>query len=109
MHGTLPEGRRPRGGDRVTRERLERYISMTRKAAASVTLTSDPGSHLYRAADDVLSMVGAYLSDAAAFAEKGRLVDAFACVNYAHGWLDAGARLGLYRVSGNRHLFTIDE
>ena len=42
------------------------------------------------------------------YAEKGDLVNAFAALNYAHGWLDAGARLGLFDVDGDNVLFTVD-
>ena len=42
-------------------------------------------------------------------AEKGDLVNAFASVNYAHGWLDAGARLGLFDVGLDDKLFTLAE
>jgi len=41
--------------------------------------------------------------------KKGDVVNAFACLNYAHGWLDAGARLGLFDVDGDNVLFTVDE
>ena len=52
-------------------------------------------------------MVERYLQDAQHFKEKGKIVDAFAALNYAHGWLDAGARLGLWDVHDSR-LFTKD-
>jgi hypothetical protein len=35
-------------------------------------------------------------------------VTAFAALNYAHGWLDAGARLGLFDVGKDNVLFTVD-
>jgi hypothetical protein len=35
-------------------------------------------------------------------------VNAFAALNYAHGWLDAGARLGLFDVDHDSTLFTVD-
>ena len=43
------------------------------------------------------------------FEEKGEQLTAFAALNYAHGWLDAGARLGLFDVDGDNELFTVDE
>ena len=39
--------------------------------------------------------------------KKENYVLAFAALNYAHGWLDAGARIGLFKVKDNR-LFTVD-
>ena len=35
-------------------------------------------------------------------------VNAFAALNYAHGWLDSGARIGLFDVKDSR-LFTVDD
>lgn len=53
-------------------------------------------------------MAKRYLSDAEHFEKKGELVTAFAALNYAHGWLDAGARVGLFDVGHDSSLFTID-
>ena len=41
--------------------------------------------------------------------EKGNYVLAFGALNYAHGWLDAGARLGLFDVDEDDQLFTLAE
>jgi hypothetical protein len=54
-------------------------------------------------------MAEAYFKDANHFFAEGDLVNAFACVNYAHGWLDAGARLGLFDVGRDDVLFTLSE
>ena len=59
------------------------------------------------AADDYLKMARAYFEDAEHFFETGDRINAFACVNYAHGWLDAGARLGLFDVGQDDQLFTL--
>ncbi len=57
--------------------------------------------------EDFLDMAARYFSDAKHFYSKNDMVNAFACLNYAHGWLDAGARLGLFDVHDSR-LFTVD-
>jgi hypothetical protein len=54
-------------------------------------------------------MAEAYFKDANHFFAEGDFVNAFACVNYAHGWLDAGARLGLFDVGRDDVLFTLSE
>ena len=51
-------------------------------------------------------MVENYLSDAKHFQQQGNFVDAFAALNYAHGWLDAGVRLDVFDVKDNK-FFTI--
>jgi hypothetical protein len=94
--------------DKIAEARLKKYIKITETALGSISVGSDDRSHLHRTAKDVVSMVEDYLSDAKRFFAHGAYVDAFACVNYAHGWLDAGARIGLYKVTKNRELFTID-
>ena len=59
-------------------------------------------------AEEVLDMAERYYSDAGHFKEKGDVVTAFAALNYAHGWLDCGARMGLFKVKDSR-LFTVDD
>jgi hypothetical protein len=54
-------------------------------------------------------MAVSYFEDAEHFKQKGDYVNAFACVNYAHGWLDCGARLGLFDVGEDDKLFTLYE
>ncbi|MBD3304297.1 DUF357 domain-containing protein [Candidatus Woesearchaeota archaeon] len=56
----------------------------------------------------VFDMAKRYFEDAKHFREKGDVVTAFAALNYAHGWLDAGARLGLFDVGRDSELFTVD-
>ncbi len=71
---------------------------------------SAPGrSHLHRLAADFLSMAKAYYDDATYFSSHGDEANALAAVNYAHGWLDAGARLGFFDVGGDDQLFTLAE
>ena len=40
------------------------------------------------------------------FQDKGDLVNSFAAINYAHGWLDSGVRLDVFDVKDDK-LFTI--
>jgi hypothetical protein len=76
-------------------ELLDRYLRLTGEAMARVTAAPPDRSFLRGAAQDFLTMAQAYLSDAKHFQEKGDLERALAAVSYAHGWLDAGVRLGL--------------
>jgi len=52
-------------------------------------------------------MVKCYLSDARHFESQGDFINAFAAINYAHGWMDSGARLGIFKVQDDK-LFTIE-
>ncbi len=79
----------------VTDEKLTEYLRITEKALSIVTILPPEGSQLRKAADDLLLMATSYYKDACYYKEKGDYVTAFACVNYAHGYVDAGVRLGL--------------
>ncbi len=95
--------------DSITKEKLENYLGKTGKALGKLKVTAPEKSHTRKIAEDFLNMASSYFSDAKHFFEKGEYVDAFACVNYAHGWLDAGARLGLFDVGSDDVLFTLAE
>lgn len=95
--------------DRITEERVERYLELTSKALDKLKVAPPPRSYGRRLAEDFLKMADSYFSDAKHFRETGDLVNAFACVNYAHGWLDCGARLGLFDVGEDDRLFTLFE
>jgi len=88
---------------------VEKDIALTEKALAKAAIAVPARSHLRRVAEDFVKMARAYYEDAKHFREKGELEKALANVNYAHGWLDAGARLGLFDVGGDDQLFTLSE
>lgn len=88
----------------ISKEKLDKYFDVTSRALAKVKIVN---SHKAKA-EDALDMAKRYFSDAKHFEEKGDFVNAFAALNYAHGWLDAGARLGLFDVDHDSELFTVD-
>ena len=90
------------------RERVERYTAVTRAALAKVR----PGKQQLgeeEAYRTFLDTAQRYFDDAGHFASQGNLVLALSALNYAHGWLDAGARLGIFEVEGDSRLFAVDE
>lgn len=90
-------------------QKLEKYWAMTEKALTLVKIVAaDKNSKEYRSAADFLQMAKSYLSDSRHFAKKGDVLTALAAVSYAHAWLDAGARLGLFKVDNSSDLFTVD-
>ncbi len=93
----------------ITLDRVERYLSLTSAALSKLEIAAPERSFNRRLADDFLCMARSYFDDAKGFARKGDLVNAFACVNYAHGWLDCGARIGLFDVGADDRLFTLFE
>jgi len=93
----------------ISKEKLVDYLGKTERALGKVKLLAPERSHAKKIAEDFLNMTSSYFSDAKHFFEKGEYVDAFACVNYAHGWLDAGVRFGLFDVGSDDILFTLAE
>ena len=88
----------------ITTEKLAKYFQITKEALAKAKEALNGSEQ----AKDFLDMAQRYYDDAHYFADKKQdLVLAFAALNYAHGWLDAGARSGLFKVKDSR-LFTVD-
>ena len=106
-HKTLNKKLKSPLNDRVTKEKLDRYFKITGEALKTASNAQKLQGKEEEAAD-FLDMASRYYSDAKFFMEKNDYVLAFAALNYAHGWLDAGARIKLFKVSDNR-LFTVDE
>ncbi len=77
--------------------RLDKYFDITGRALEKVR-NADKDRERIRDASDFLDMASRYFSDAKHFREKDNYVLALAAVNYAHAWLDAGARIGLFKV-----------
>jgi hypothetical protein len=92
----------------VTDAKLDKYFDVTSRALKKVKLAKPKSIDFEAKAKDFLDMAQRYFSDAKHFRDKGDIVTAFAALNYAHGWLDAGARLGLFDVDHDDTLFTVD-
>lgn len=91
----------------ITSEKLEKYFSITKEALGKAGKALDEKRLIE--AKDFLDMAQRYFDDAKYFMnEKKDFVLAFAALNYAHGWLDAGARIKLFKVKDSR-LFTVDD
>ena len=93
--------------DILTTEKLQHYLALTARALEKAAIAVPERSYLHQLALDFRKMAESYHSDAKHFFETGDYVNAFGAVNYAHGWLDAGARLGLFDVGGDDRLFTL--
>ena len=74
---------------------LTKYLALTTEALGRVRPAVPPRGFLFGASEDFLAMARAYLADAQHFRAAGDAERALAAVSYAHGWLDAGVRLGL--------------
>lgn len=90
--------------DKITKEKLNKYFDLTSRALKQVKENIIKGKEDY--AKEIIEMVENYLSDARHFEDKRDFVNAFAALNYAHGWLDSGVRLDIFDVKDDK-LFTI--
>jgi hypothetical protein len=91
--------------NRITKEKIKRYRELTTHAL-EVAKKSIIKNNKENSAKEIIDMVSNYVSDAEYFEKNKNLIDSFAALNYAHGWLDAGVRLGIFNVKDNR-LFTV--
>lgn len=93
----------------ITDAKINKYLDITKKALEKLRVVAPERSFSKRMADDFLNMALSYYNDAKHFCENGDFVNAFAAVNYAHGWIDCGARIGLWDVNQDDRLFTLYE
>ncbi|MCL5072011.1 MAG: DUF357 domain-containing protein [Actinobacteria bacterium] len=88
----------------ITEEKLKKYFATTEKALEKVRVKVIKGKE--KQAKEIIDMASNYISDAHFFHNKKDFVNAFAALNYAHGWIDSGVRLGIFNVKDSK-LFTI--
>ena len=85
-------------------EKTARYQELLAEALAA----AEPAESADReAAEECAAMARAYLEDGRHFVEDGDPVNALAAFSYGHGWLDAGARLGLFDVPEGHRGFAL--
>lgn len=89
---------------KITKEKLNSYRNTTAKAIEIAKNNIVKGKR--KEAREIIEMVENYLSDSEYFEKEKDMVSAFAAINYSHGWLDAGVRLGIFNVKDSR-LFTV--
>jgi len=86
----------------ISDERLLKYFKITEEALQKLEVAVPEKSLLYAVAMDFLQMAKSYFEDAKYYKAKGDYVTAFAALNYAHGFIDAGVRLGVFRGEDDR-------
>ena len=88
----------------ITLEKIEKYLRLTSDALKEAGKKTIKGKENY--AKEIIEMGSNYLSDAEHFKSKKDFVNAFAAINYAHGWLDSGVRLDIFDVKDDKK-FTV--
>lgn len=88
-------------------EKARRYAAMLGAALEAAAPAPDPASPAHAAARAVLVVAGAFLAPSAAYLAAGDLEASLSVSSYAYGWLDAGVRVGLVAITGDRSLFAV--
>ncbi len=88
----------------ISKDKIGKYFNLTETALEEVKKNIIQGKE--KEAKEIIEMVANYVSDAHHFFDKDNWVDAFAALNYSHGWLDSGVRLKVFNVHDDR-LFTV--
>ena len=88
-------------------EKTDRYERLLAEALDAADPVAPAGTPLDDASAECLEMAKSYLDDGRHFQENDDLVNALAAFSYGHAWLDAGARIGLFDVPTDGHLFTV--
>ena len=88
-------------------EKTDRYEGLLAEALDVAEVAPPADTPMGEAAAECSEMAESYLRDGRHFREDGDLVNALASFSYGHAWLDAGARVGLFDVPRDGHLFTV--
>ncbi|PSQ32392.1 DUF357 domain-containing protein [Halobacteriales archaeon SW_10_68_16] len=88
-------------------EKTDQYEEMLAQAVETAEIAPPEGAPMADAAAECVEMARSYLEDGRHFRDEDDPVNALAAFAYGHGWLDAGARVGLFDVPEEGHLFTI--
>lgn len=87
-------------------EKTERYETLLAAALDAAEIAPQEGTPLYEAALEYREMATSYLEDGRHFRAQNDPVNALASFSYGHGWMDAGARIGIFEVPADGELFT---
>jgi len=87
--------------------KTDRYEGLLASALEATSIAVREESPLHEAAVEFRTMADSYLEDGRHFREQDDLVNALASFSYGHAWLDAGARMGIFDVPSEGHLFTV--
>lgn len=87
--------------------KTDRYEEMLAAALDAAAVAPPADTPLAEAAREYDEMATSYLEDGRHFRADGDPVNALAAFAYGHAWLDAGARIGLFAVPTEGHLFTV--
>ena len=90
--------------DKITKQKIDKYSLLTTNALKIIKKSIRKGKE--KEAKEIIEMVTNYLSDSKYFEKNKDYINTFAALNYAHGWIDSGVRLDVFKVKDDK-LFTV--
>ncbi len=88
-------------------EKTARYRVLLSRACMSLVPAPETDTCTRSFSEKILVIAGIFYAQGILWEESGDRDSALAAYSYGFGWLDAGVRSGLFRITGNRELFTI--
>ena len=88
-------------------EKTHRYRRMLQSALPAIEVGPDEASPLFCGAEELRSTARCWYADGVNRLDAGDPAGALARFSYGYAWLDAGIRAGLFRITGERGLFTV--
>lgn len=79
------------------KQRLEKELELTNKLIKNIKINKNR-----KLAEEFIDTIKRYYEDAKYYYKKNDMVSAMGCLNYAHGWLDAGIKAGVLTNHRNR-------
>jgi uncharacterized protein len=88
-------------------EKTARYRVLLSRACMSLVPAPETDTCTRSFSERILVIAEVFYAQGILWEESGDRDSALAAYSYGFGWLDAGVRSGLFRITGNRELFTI--
>ncbi|KUG20753.1 MAG: DUF357 domain-containing protein [Methanomicrobiaceae archaeon] len=104
--GTMDEKLPDSQNDRLCEKTL-RYRGMFAEALSVIERSPDRDSHLYTGSMRFFAVAQSCYEKGVRYLEERDDAAALACFSYGYAWLDAGVRIGLFRILAKRDLFTV--
>ncbi len=88
-------------------EKTQRYKRLLDTARNAIRPAAEAGTVPHHTTCRILCVTAAYAGQGSRLLALGKREDALASFSYAHGWVDAGVRAGLFSIHGSREIFTV--
>lgn len=94
--------------DNVINQRLIKNLDILKEILAKAKLASENLNITNSTKGEFIDIIEKYIDNAENFFKKEDLIESFISLSYAHGWLDAGGKVGIFDLSDLR-LFKDDK